>query len=413
MERGSTSFRNPDCVASNLLFYIPYASTLVLYLVLYRTLFPLPFDAEAVFDVCQIASVAMLAAREALFCRWNRRTLALFAIVCLVCVNGYLAHWTALAGTCLFAFCARNLDMKRLMAVSCALVAVVMTITIACSLAGIIPRIDTMRYEEGSPFARYSLGFRHPNTVGILTFGIISALMVVKEESIRMRHLVAMFALTLVVFAATLSRTMVMCCMLLLVLAPIAIKLPRRFVKSKLLMWAVTLFVPVLAMTSLALIACFDPDVKWMQTVDALLSSRLSLAHTAFRHCGIAVWGHPISLPTVELWMMEGDAFVWKEAPIPVDCFYAAAVLHSGIVPTAAFVLLYSLACMDTLRTSRIATTAVLLTIAIYAVCENGAMHFYYIPAVMCLAPLFQAGSGKRDSRQPVAADDAETSFPR
>ena len=408
MGRGSTSFRNPNCMAANLLFYIPYASTLVLYLVLYRTLFSPPFQAEPLFDLCQIASVMMLGARESLFCRWDKRTVALFAIVCLICVNGYIAHWTALAGTCLFAFCARNLNLKRLMAVSVALIAVVMTVTIASSLVGIIPNIDATQYHEGNPLSRYTLGFKHPNTVGILTFGIISSVVSIREERMRMHDLVAMLALLLVVFSATMSRTMAMCGILLLILAPVAAKLSGRLARSKPFMWAVALFVPALSMATLALVVFYDQDVQWMHAINTLLSNRLLYGHAAWQHCDITLWGHSVSFPTNERLTLEGDAFVWRENRVPVDCFYAASVLHSGVVSTVAFIALYALACVNTLRTSRVVLTAVLLVIAIYAVCENGAMHFYYVPAVMYLTAAFRASCTQSNAEPPCSSSHAD-----
>ena len=394
-----------DCIASKLMFFIPLVTLTAFFLLMQRSLFEFSITSSLAINNVRLICFLTLAIRELLFNRWDVRCLVLFVVAVFVAANAHAGHLYCLADTCMFTFAARNLKIELIMTVSAITLILLMVIVIACSQLNIIPDvIITKGVANDEPC--HCLGFRHPNTVGILVFGISSAIMIARGGRMRAIETLAIIGFCLLVYRYTLCRSMLFGVMLVLLLGRVAFAIPARFYESRCAQVFTCTLPAIVAFVAFALVVCYDPSVAWMVKLNDALSWRLSFGHQALESCGLTPFGRVPDFPLFDYLKIEDGQLVPAIGPIPTDCFFVRSFMCAGVLPSVAYLALFTIAFSRSLKTSNPLFVVAFLGILIYSMSENGAMYFYYVPPIMCLSLAFRVSDKQQSPTSGARAID-------
>jgi len=226
------------------------------------------------------------------------------------------------------------------------------------STAGPIP--TQTFYSSGvgpHPFTRYSLGFVHPNSLGLYTFHIVSCLVYLRRNKPMLPSLLVLIAASVFNFFITNSRTSVMCSILLLLCMIVYRVLSTK--KTEKREKAMKIFMRVLiAGSCLIMIFCLllslNYDIPLVQKLDHLLSLRFYYISNVFSAHSITWLGNPP-------FTIDG----------PFDNTYMLILLNNGILLYAAVSVLFIYLMIFLTSRKKYAEVILLFVYSCYAMMES------------------------------------------
>lgn len=227
---------------------------------------------------------------------------------------------------------------------------------------------------ERGGLLRGTYGYGHPNTFGGLVFGLVLAYALLRAKRVRWGDAAILAAVGVFLMVGPASRTAALCTLLLAALLALC-RLRRGHPLPRFTRWGMPALVPLLAAVSYLLplrlvkIGPWNSDFgpAWLARLDALLTYRLSLTWTAYRHYDVKIAGQ-----------------VLNDWP-PLDNSFAFSLYQFGPVVALLLALLLMAALWGMARQNRRVELFCLLTMLVYAFMEMQSFHLTTNPAALLL----------------------------
>lgn len=227
--------------------------------------------------------------------------------------------------TLLFVFAARDEDI-RAAAVAC-LIALsgVLIFTAIGSQLGLIP--DVVWTMQGIEIKR-SLGFNHPNQLGLMLFSIAGAFSIARQGTFKAIDICAYLTIGFLLFEVSGARTSEIAYISLMAL----LLLNRTGIRKKTLLAACIVLFAIIVVFSIGIMLFYDPSNNLLNKLNSLLSER-------FYYWNLYASTYPPTLfgRNFEELVVPRTAFQDSSEAFITDNVYCFTALHLGIIPLLAF----------------------------------------------------------------------------
>ncbi|MBR6459063.1 MAG: hypothetical protein IKS49_02740 [Actinomycetaceae bacterium] len=228
----------------------------------------------------------------------------------------------------LFIAAGQSIKVRRLAQIALPLTAILVVATLIGSFTGVIDNVQIASDLQENPAGRNSLGFEHPNTFGSFIFAIVLAWLVINYRTINIVNTVIVLCGAVVVFAVSESETYTIAILLAGLLHICSQKLPARLLASGSL-----IATAAISAFSFYAMFTFDPKVPWWNTLDSVLSHRLTLARHYFHIFPNTLFGQSFESTNISWFPSANGRLV-------VDNVFSHLWLQYGIVSAVVFLVL-------------------------------------------------------------------------
>lgn len=166
-------------------------------------------------------------------------------------------------------------------------------LVVLCSLTGSELAISlTKDYGRGGVETRYCFGFLHPNQFHMYMCRLMCLFVGAYYSRINWKYLVGLFVVNLVLYRLSVSRTGLLCCILLIVLAGIY-KYGEKFVFSN--GWKILINVGFCVVIAFGVLSVILYDkIPLLTYANRLFTGRIRLSWQALRETGLSLFGRQI-----------------------------------------------------------------------------------------------------------------------
>jgi len=331
---------------------------------------------------------------------FDAKKLLLFLIIgVLITVNYRITHNTNLFFAMAIMIGAYGIDYKKIVLPYIVTSLVLLTIVIALSLIGIIPNIEYVRGDA----VRMALGIIYPTDLGARLFYLAVAFFVYRWEKMTFKDVflyLIIAALTWKITYARMDTFLIMSLSLGAIIVIVGNKFAQRKPWQRLssLLCSINVVVPVLAFTLINFISYhFNNAIPIYAKLDAILSGRLSLGHTAYQYYPIKLWGQGI---VQQGW---GGVSAQKASEINyfmIDSAFVRLVLVYGIVLTMVILISWTFLMVDLKKKRLLALSIVLVVIAASGIIDQHMFEIAYNPILIFFSfgLVNQPGDPKKES---------------
>lgn len=228
----------------------------------------------------------------------------------------------------------------------------VMTLTVmALFFTGFLDEFTMVRGEE---MIRHSLGFNHPNLLGLFVFvSYLGFSLGFPEKTKNILFYLAGLALTAFLWTVPNSRTSAFGVILIMAAVPFG---RSRIVRSRLCRITALIIPGLLTAVSIVSIFIYDETNRVFYILNKLFTSRLSLAAIHYRQAG---WGG--------LW---GAEHLQIQTEILIDNCYDRLFLYFGLIALVVFIAAYYSAMLRCIREERYDILVILVVMSVFGVFE-------------------------------------------
>lgn len=365
------------------LVYIVFITWLSLEILLSSTLeYIFYWEAPAVNDVMAVSVLVLLSIQIVLLQRYNLKEIAIVLLMTL-----FIAYATVQSGhktmmsTWIFIVATKNIDFDKLMKLAYYAQIIFTCVVIYLFLIGYIKEITLYR----DSILRHSLGFSHPNQLGVRIFQLIVCRCYNRRKNISFYDAIicALSAYFIHVVCDSKTAYYMLILLTLMLIIHIIIKMTSgKFDK----VISYTIIVSVLAnLISIILSFINVRQYRYLNMIDKFISRRFSHCHRTLRYYGLSLWGKDIQM-TVKRHIVGGIYHFW------LDNAYMAILLRYGIVVFIAFSMLYIIALVYAKKHGQYMLAIILCLYSIYGIMEN---NFFYMSQNIFLLALAMPIYGK------------------
>lgn len=246
---------------------------------------------------------------------------------------------------------------------------VVSTLFVLCSFGlGLISQY--IMYRDG--VTRYSLGFYHPNTVGIVFFILLSEYFFFRNKNLKVIDFLVSTCITFVIFSLTNSRTTLIVTMLLI----LGMLFVRYFNFNRIhRILKVCVCLPMLNfILSLAAVDVF-PNNNIIYKINQLLSGRIYFGRLFIDLYGIRLFGND----NVEIigTKQVSESYGTTKAMI-LDNSYLLALVKNGIIPLVFLLILYTILIWSVLKKREYYFLIILICFLVLGITESFMFNYHY-----------------------------------
>ena len=196
----------------------------------------------------------------------------------------------------------------------------VIAVTAFCYSRGII---SSDVYMSGIGTVRNTLGFSHPNTLGMYILTICCAYAVLRFRKCKWYDFLLFIFAFYYCYYLIYSRTSAIAVALIIALALIT-TIDRRGKLDALLLFLGLITLVALCISSIWLMVYYDPSVSWMSKLNEFMSGRLDLAHYYYETYSVHLFGYDFSS------MQEAYKDIYTN--FICDNAYAHVILQYGVI---------------------------------------------------------------------------------
>lgn len=282
--------------------------------------------------IMKLFAVLLLCFKCFAFQRYNSKQFFTVACLGLVALLSYLgANDLTITAAIMFVVAGKGIDVKVLGGISLFVCAVVMAIALMGYFSGAFESVVMSR--DGLVGVRTSVGFRHPNSFGIVCAWMCISLAVVRNMYVGIASFAVAAVVVFVVSEISDSRSAIGALLIALVFFFLASRIKRTNSK-KALTAVLAAIVLVLAVASFYLMVFYSSANAIDSWLNSLLSGRVSLMNWYFENHSPSLFGQDVSLLPAKY--SNGGQTV---STFVVDNGYAHLYLHYGPL-VAALILL-------------------------------------------------------------------------
>lgn len=383
-----------DCICSRVIFYGCFFTYFIMHTILSASLIGhVEVNGEhlnAIYkpDMLFKYYLVVLAIRELLFGRWRLRTVIGALVFGILIAGAWSIQWMLVCNTLLFAFCARDLDFRNFATFTFVICGILLVGIAALSQTDVLENVIS-DLDDTDAKHRFYLGFRHPNACGLLTFAMVIAGIYARGKKYSFPDAIAMVAVTVVIYVLIGCRTMLVANIFCAVFALIAVKwaAPNWFIRTGKVVWAL---VPIGLMASvLALCNTYNPNVAWVEQINALISGRIYFGAWAMQVNGLHMMPGAIELPNIASVVIADGQLTDRNVPIPLDCHYVLFPLRMGMLLTILYTALLAAYGGKSWDRDNPALAIIVLAIFFYLVMETTAFACCRNPMMLTLGIVF------------------------
>ncbi len=271
-----------------------------------------------------------------------------------------LANYNTLLSTWIFVIASKNIDLKKITGIAYYVQLIMVIFVLVLFFNGYV---DESAIYRGT-ILRHSLGFTHPNQLGIRIFLIFICRCFHRKDRLNILDAIVTFIAAIVLNVVTNSQTSVYC-MIILSIIICAYELATRM-RLNMNVWS-NFFIVLAVASNFASVFLSITDVRrnsLFKRVDDYMSHRFSQCHRTIGFYGINLFGQDIKL-TVKKNITGVIYHFW------LDNAYVALILRYGVIVFFIFSTLYICTLIYLKRTQQFLLIAIMGLYAIYGIMEN------------------------------------------
>lgn len=253
----------------------------------------------------------------------KREMLIITAITFPIVISTVLSGQRTIMSAWMFIVAAKNVEFKQIIHVAYKILLIMIPMIILLCLAGIIDNRILLR---GS-VRRYSLGFSHPNQLGLRIFQLVACYCYIYKEKLRKINYICIFLATVFLIRIPNSQaayiTMGMFLFMLLVYKYI---IRKKSMYIALFKKCVLYGTFCLSLFSIIFSGIDINKYYVLARLDSWLSSRFSVCHKVWLLYGVSFWGQRIYVTEDE------RKLVGIKSPLWLDNAYVSLLLRYGIL---------------------------------------------------------------------------------
>lgn len=167
---------------------------------------------------------------------------------------------------------------------------------------------------------RTVFGFNTPNTLGLYFLDLFLEFVYLRDKisNISWLHIGLFIAFLFIVVNLNISRTMLLCVVLAIILI-VAVKLFPKILFNKF----ITYIPVIISIISIVMFVMYDPQIKFFSELDSMLTGRISLGNIYYQNYGFSILGQKVT------------------HTLAFDSGYIRLAIQYGLVIMFLFVILY------------------------------------------------------------------------
>ena len=227
--------------------------------------------------------------------------------------------------TLLFVFAARDEDIRAATVACLVALSGVLIFTAIGSQLNLIP--DVVWTSQGIEIKR-SLGFSHPNQLGVMLFSIAGAFSIARQGTFKAIDICVYLAIGFLLFEVSGARTSEIAFISLIAL----LLLNQTGIRKKTLLAACIVLFAIIVVSSIGIMLFYDPTNSLLSRLNSLLSER-------FYYWNLYASTYPPTLfgRNFEELVVPQTTFLDTSGAFITDNAYCFIALHLGIIPLLAF----------------------------------------------------------------------------
>ncbi len=284
---------------------------------------------------------------------------------------------------------ARHVDWELFIKRLVITLAAFLFIVICASGLGLLETV--VKERSTSDQIRYSLGFGHPNVLGLLVFQLIAGVIVLERKCLKTVHLWLLLALGIIVYAISRSQTLLLCVCVLVGAALVYKWLARKVLTPRQMKIVFSLVLIAVAVVAFAIIYYYwgNPNAMPFET----LAGRFRQAHRYLNAYGLSAFGRQIV--TGSKVAIPGYAADYSY----LDNGEMWYLIRLGIVGCAVFFYMYVRMIVKALHQREFVMVILAVVYLFYTLTENSAMRISFNFMILYAGMMIYGGSSLRLER--------------
>lgn len=309
--------------------------------------------------------VFILLMLQIIFMQSYKRSELMFIILITlpVIISTELSGNRSLLSVWMFIVGAKKISFDRIIQIAYRILLIMVPIVILLRLVGFIDDYTMMR----GAFIRYSLGFSHPNQLGLRVFQLTVCHCYVNKDKLNIRNYFFVFLTILFTIVVPNSQTAYICLIVFLI-AILFLKYIESQRQIIVEIFARSLVAGALLLNVLSIVLAYIDVNKniILSQIDQWMSSRFSWCHRVWQIYGVSFWGQKVYVLGEEIKLVGIKNRLW------LDNAYVSILLRYGILVflIVSFAYLYLIRSMKTRK--EYVLLIILFLYSLYGLMENG-----------------------------------------
>ncbi len=295
----------------------------------------------------------------------------------------------------MFVIAAKDVDFDKIVKVVYRILYVMIPLTIILRFAGVMEEFTKPRGEA----VRYSLGFSHPNQLGIVLFQFVVCHCYLHRKKLKITDYLLIVAVILFIYIAPNSQSAYLSIFAFLILSIFCGECQKHSSKiADIYGKMILLFSFLLNATSILLSIMDIRRFPLLWKMDALISNRFVTSHNTLQIYGIKLWGQQVLLyeeERIQAGMADGAGRLY------LDNSYMTLLIKYGVISYLIFSIAYLLL-MDYFRKKeQYFMVTILFMFAIYGVMENCMFSAFHNVYLLAFAQMLYGKLGEEKGNLP------------
>lgn len=324
-----------------------------------------------------------------------KNILILMAII----IISYAVGKESLSCTSALVYTSRNVNINQIIKNVTYLLMIILIFIIISSKLNIIPNYSVLR---GGHVRQY-LGFRYSLYPTAILFNIVSGYIYVYKRKVKLSVLIFLSIFARYLYMCTyakLSTVLVFAVILIAIFDKYMGILKIKFVNK--IIYSFRYSYIILTILSVWIVSTYNQSVEWMNKLNILLESRISLAKQSVDMYGMNLFGIKDLAWQGNGLSLEGTE-VKNIAYLYVDNFYINIIQQYGLIFSIILLIIFTLTIIKSLKEGDNYLGLILIIFAFHGLLDNLMMTLYYNIFLITLFPILSEnayGNDKKYKRQ-------------
>ncbi|UTX36515.1 hypothetical protein [Ligilactobacillus salivarius] len=324
-----------------------------------------------------------------------KNILILMAII----IISYAVGKESLSCTSVLVYTSRNVNINQIIKNVTYLLMIILIFIIISSKLNIIPNYSVLR---GGNVRQY-LGFRYSLYPTAILFNIVAGYIYVYKRKVKLSVLIFLSIFARYLYMCTyakLSTVLVFAVILIAIFDKYMGILKIKFVNK--IIYSFRYSYIILTILSVWIVSTYNQSVEWMNKLNILLESRISLAKQSVDMYGMNLFGIKDLAWQGNGLSLEGTE-VKNIAYLYVDNFYINIIQQYGLIFSIILLIIFTLTIMKSLKEGDNYLGLILIIFAFHGLLDNLMMTLYYNIFLITLFPILSEnayGNDKKYKRQ-------------
>lgn len=324
-----------------------------------------------------------------------KNILILMAII----IISYVVGKESLSCTSALVYTSRNVNINQIIKNVTYLLMIILIFIIISSKLNIIPNYSVLR---GGNVRQY-LGFRYSLYPTAILFNIVAGYIYVYKRKVKLSVLIFLSIFARYLYMCTyakLSTVLVFAVILIAIFDKYMGILKIKFVNK--IIYSFRYSYIILTILSVWIVSTYNQSVEWMNKLNILLESRISLAKQSVDMYGMNLFGIKDLAWQGNGLSLEGTE-VKNIAYLYVDNFYINIIQQYGLIFSIILLIIFTLTIIKSLKEGDNYLGLILIIFAFHGLLDNLMMTLYYNIFLITLFPILSEnayGNDKKYKRQ-------------